>query len=242
MARARLYINYPFISQEKILLSESHIHYLLNVLRLKEGSMVLIFHETLGEFETVLSLVSKKKAYLYLKKQTRSPLCESSSPSLLFSPLKQGPMDFLLEKATELGVKALYPVTTQHTVIHKINDRRLQALIQEASEQSERLTLPRLHPLQPLTALLNCWPQENIIYFCDEKNNEKGSLLKHFDPHKSFSFLIGPEGGFSEKERTFLSSFPFIKSINLGETILRAETAALAALSFSQLYLSHQKE
>jgi 16S rRNA (uracil1498-N3)-methyltransferase len=237
MARIRLYIDYPFASEKSIVLNENQSHYLIHVLRLKTGDTVFAFHDEEGEWETKLDIQSKKHIFLHVERLIRSPEIQDYKPCLVFSPLKQGPTDFLIEKATELGVYAFYPVITQHSVIHKINETRLRSLAIEASEQCGRLSVPKIHPLRPLSSFLSTWNVNHPLYFCNEKTKENPSSLLSciYKPQNEFGFLIGPEGGFSEKEADLLKTLPFIKSVSLGANILRAETAALASLSFSLL-------
>jgi 16S rRNA (uracil1498-N3)-methyltransferase len=148
----------------------------------------------------------------------------------LFAPLKKDPLAFLVEKATELGVSALYPVVTEYAETKAFSVSKAETYAIEAAEQCERLTVPPIHPLQPLADVLKAWPEGRVLYVCVERK-EAPVLLKALDPSKEAAFLVGPEGGFSEKDLEVLKEYDFVRFVSLGPLILRAETAGVVALA-----------
>jgi len=151
--------------------------------------------------------------------------------ALVFAPLKKNRMDFLIEKATELGITDFYPVLTQNTETRKINEDRVHAQITEAAEQCERLTIPNFHPLQPLGDLLSDWPAVMPLYACLERIREP--CLAITEKTEGLVFLIGPEGGFTIEETEMIMDCSFTQPVSLGANILRAETAALVCLAMA---------
>jgi 16S rRNA (uracil1498-N3)-methyltransferase len=161
-----------------------------------------------------------------LGQQTRVPT-ETLPITLYFAPIKRQRLEMLLEKATELGVTHLQPIKTQHSM-ELGNIERLQAIVLEAAEQCERLTVPKIYPLIDLKTLVAKWDAQRILYWCLERAGSP--LLETLDASKPIAFLTGPEGGFSQEEIAWLKEQTFVKPVSLGNTILRAETAAIVAL------------
>lgn len=211
-------------------------NYLFNVMRKKAGQELLIFNSEDGEYLAEIISINHKQISFKILKKTRNIKAETEL-KLIFAPIKQHRLTFLLEKATELGVTHLIPIQTKHSVIDKVNLSKWQIYVKEAAEQCRRLSLPHIENLQSLDQLINNWPKEDKIIFCNER--EKNLFLPKYlaNNHKSINFMIGPEGGFSELEINKLLKLDFIKSCHLGNRILRAETAALTVLSMSQEYL-----
>jgi 16S rRNA (uracil1498-N3)-methyltransferase len=230
----RLFIDTPLEAGASIAATPDQFNYLANVLRLGEGAELLLFNGRDGEWRARLGFPAKKKLVLMVARQTRA---QTLHPDLvfLFAPLKVGRLDYLVQKAVEMGAGAIHPVLTQHTQMHRPGLERLQANVIEASEQCGILSVPRVHVPVKLEALLSDWNGTRQIIFCDEDagiNNPVAKLsgLKG----KSLAVLIGPEGGFSDAERKMLRALPFVTPIPLGPRILRADTAAVAALAVVQ--------
>ncbi len=209
-------------------------HYLSNVLRMAEGAELLVFNGRDGEWLARIAAKTKKAVRLEAVEQTRP---QPASPDLVycFAPLKVGRLDYLVQKAVEMGAGVLQPVITQHTQLAKIGIERLQANAVEAAEQCGILAIPEVREPQKFDALLACWDKERRLIFCDESadtNNPLPALQKIRE--KKLGLLVGPEGGFSEDERRQLHALPFVTAIPLGPRILRADTAAVAALAVIQ--------
>ncbi len=227
----RLYLDVPLSPGELVPLSKEQTHYLLTVLRLTDGAQVLAFNGRDGEFEATFRPRSKKTADLEIGERTR----EQAPPSrldLLFAPLKVGRLDYLVQKATEMGVRQITPVFTDHTQLHKVNAARLAANIVEAAEQCGNLAIPELGEAIRFETLLSGWDPTRRLIFCNESQtgNNPTSILSDIG-ERDLALLVGPEGGFSERERKTLAGLPFVTAIPLGPRILRADTAAVAALT-----------
>lgn len=230
----RLFVEARLGPNVTIDLEKDHSNYLLNVLRLAEGAELLVFNGGDGEWLARLEQPSKKKATLLTREQTRP---QPPSPDLvyLFAPLKQARLDYMVQKAVEMGAGVLQPVLTQHTQVHKLNIDRLRANGIEAAEQCGILSIARVEEPLKIDRLLESWDHGRQILFCDEGadgDNPLPILSKLKQGPKAV--LIGPEGGFSEDERHMLSALPFVQPIPLGPRILRADTAAVAALALVQ--------
>jgi 16S rRNA (uracil1498-N3)-methyltransferase len=210
------------------------IHYLLNVLRLGDGAEILLFNGRDGEWRATLTQAGKRKASLTPVERTRP---QPPLPDLLycFAPLKQGRLDYLVQKAVEMGAGALQPVITQHTQVAKLGIERLQANAVEAAEQCGILAIPPVREAVKLERLLIDWDAGRRLIFCDEDSGTNNPLpsLERIKEHK-LGLLVGPEGGFSDAERKELRALPFVTAIPLGPRILRADTAAVAALAVVQ--------
>ena len=208
-------------------------NYLAAVLRLGPGDQVKLFDDRTGEWLSTIAEASRKRVTLIVGERLRP---RESVPDLwlLFAPIKRGRIDWLIEKATELGVARLSPVVTRRTVVDRLNLARLRAHAIEAAEQCGRTALPALAEPRKLEAVLRDWPAERTLYFADEgaASAALGTGGEAFRPMPGpAAILIGPEGGFTEEERAAIRALPQARPVALGPRILRADTAALAAIS-----------
>ncbi len=221
----RLYINQTLAAEQLVDLSKDQRHYLERVLRFKTGQSFFCFNQVCGEWE----IVYENSCYRCVS-QTREPsLIEPSW--LAFAPLKHDPMTFLIEKATELGVTNLQPILTERTNTQRVNLERVQKNAIEASQQCERLDIPTVHEPVALATFLQNLPQE-VQWFAAIERSEETCQIKY-----PAGFIIGPEGGWSEKEKELLKKYT--TNISLGENILRAETASIVCLSMGINKNSH---
>jgi 16S rRNA (uracil1498-N3)-methyltransferase len=230
----RLYVTAD-LSADKLAETEPEaINYLANVLRMKEGDEILAFNGRDGEWRAALHFESKKKLFLQPLEQTRP---QPAVPDLVycFAPLKQGRLDYLIQKAVEMGAGVLQPVITQHTQVARIGIERIEANAIEAAEQCGVLAIPQTSEPVKLEKLLEGWDPKRRLIFCDEGHETHNPLpILQALPRGPLGVLIGPEGGFSEQERQILRKLPFVTAIPLGQRILRADTAAVAALAVIQ--------
>ncbi len=244
----RLYIDAPLQEGAAAPLTADQAHYLKNVLRRAESDRVLLFNGRDGEFEAEIAELKKKAGIAAIRTQTR---VQQAEPDLVlcFAPVKRGPLETIIQKATEIGVAAFAPVITARTVAPKINAERLQAIAIEAAEQSGRLTVPTVKTPAKLEALLDNWPTDRKLIFCDEAGDDDTQAwggcegraaplleaLKAVDSAADkWAILTGPEGGFSKEERDLLRAKDDVVAVTLGPRILRADTAAIAALALFQ--------
>ncbi|WP_223476296.1 16S rRNA (uracil(1498)-N(3))-methyltransferase [Oricola indica] len=230
----RLFIDAPLAAGATVEPDKAQSNYLLNVLRLSEGAELLIFNGRDGEWRATLRQPGKKQAALDLAEQVR-PQPEPSGLVYCFAPLKSGRLDYMVQKAVEMGAGVLQPVMTHHTQVPKINVERMAANAREAAEQCGILSIPECREPQKLDRLLADWDPERRLIFCDEDaatNNPLATLQGI--PDAPLGVIIGPEGGFSDTEREQLHALPFVTAIPLGPRILRADTAAVAALAVIQ--------
>lgn len=230
----RLYVESPLIENQEVSLDEAQSHYIQKVMRLKEGDEVLLFNGDDGEWKARISAVLKKHILLQLSSQTK-PQPKEADLWLLFSPIKPKRQEFLVEKATELGVSGLWPIKCERTVFPKVNLEKMIAHTREAAEQCGRLTLPEIKSLTPLSSLLKNWPSERVLVYGDETLNSPSLGTLSFPPDKPVAFLVGPEGGFTSQEFMLLKAHPQAQGVTLNSNILRAETAALVGIGCLQL-------
>lgn len=232
--RARLYTEERLRHHSTIMLPAKQVHYLISVLRVRAGEHLVLFNASDGEWQGEITFASKKSVEVKLSEKLREA---KASPDLwlLFAPIKAGRIDFLVEKATELGVSHIFPIHTDYTNASRVNHERLHAQAIEAAEQCERFDIPQLHDYQPLEKRLCDWPPERVLLYCDESGGGQplGEAIKTHNGAK-LAVLVGPEGGFSPKERDWLRRQPYTVAVGLGPRILRAETAALTALACIQ--------
>jgi 16S rRNA (uracil1498-N3)-methyltransferase len=239
---ARLFVAADLAPGAALEVAPEQSHYLRNVLRLAPGAAVSLFNGRDGEFLGRLAEIGKRRCTVAVEARTRPQLAEPDL-WLVFAPVKRARIDYLVEKAAELGASALLPVRTERTIVERINIERLQANAVEAAEQTERLTVPLVQPLRPLPAVLADWPDGRILIACDERGTAPPiidviqSIAAAGSPPAGIAVLIGPEGGFTETELDGLGKLPFVKSVGLGPRVLRADTAALAALAVVQAVL-----
>jgi 16S rRNA (uracil1498-N3)-methyltransferase len=229
----RLYVPEPdFAAGEICALSEGQVHYLRNVMRKAAGDKLRVFNGRDGDWLATLVEINKNKALIKLD-QLRVE--QKSSPDIwvLASPVKKESFDLMIEKACELGASRFIPVVCDRTVVHKINQERLQAIAIEAAEQSERGDVMEVAPLIDLKKCLNSFDKDrNLIFFIERIEAPSLAQTKRDLP---MAILIGPEGGFSETEIEFINSQKYVHPVSLGSRILRAETALITALSGVQI-------
>lgn len=231
--KARLHVPDDLAVGGSITLAEDQAHYLRHVLRLEQGAVVALFNGRDGEMRASLSEVSKKACRLTVEAQLR-PQIPADDVWLCFAPIKQGRIEMIVEKATELGVGRLLPVITRRVQMQKVNAARLAAHAREAAEQCERLDVPEVAEAVTLEKLLQDWPAERRLLVCAERAAAKPLLQAAAEANGPVALLIGPEGGFAPEELDQLASLSQALPVSLGPTILRAETAAIAALAILQ--------
>jgi len=230
----RLFVMAALEPGATVILDEGQTHFLLHVLRGRAGDRVLLFNGRDGEWRAEVAAASKRGVALTLLSRC-APQTGVPDLWLIFAPVKKTPSDYLAQKATELGVSKLQPVFTRRTIVSRINDERLKANAVEAAEQSGRMTVPEIGAGMALDKLIAQWPQERPLYFCDEG----GDVLPLAEAARGAvtdraAILTGPEGGFDPVERAMLRAQPFVTPVGLGPRILRADTAALAAVTLWQ--------
>jgi 16S rRNA (uracil1498-N3)-methyltransferase len=230
--KARLYVTDALSAGGTVTLADDQAHYLRHVLRLEPGSAVALFNGRDGEFRAVIVEASKKACRLGIEALLR-PQVPVADVWLCFAPIKQGRVEMIVEKATELGASRLLPVITRRVQMQKVNAERLGAHAREAAEQSERLDVPEVAAALTLDQLLAGWPQDRRLFVCAERSDTP-SLLTAALGTGPCALLIGPEGGFVPEELERLKALPQTMLVSLGPRILRAETAAIAALAILQ--------
>ncbi|NFV82170.1 16S rRNA (uracil(1498)-N(3))-methyltransferase [Magnetospirillum aberrantis] len=229
----RLFV--PFdLAAGPLTLGKEQSHYVANVMRAKPGEAVTLFNGRDGEWCGTLETVAKSAVVVALTSQTRPQTAEPDL-WLLAAPIKKDCIDLVAEKATELGASRLWPVITRRTVTARVNTERLAAHMVEAAEQCERLTVPEVMEPQPLDKVLAGWDAARPLIFLDESGGGMPLVQVLADLSSGpLAVLVGPEGGFAPEERAVLARLPFARPVGLGPRILRAETAAIAALSVIQ--------
>jgi 16S rRNA (uracil1498-N3)-methyltransferase len=239
----RLFLRHILADGASIEADRGQANYLLNVLRLKDGDNLLVFNGSDGEWLAAIRATGRKACHLDLVEKVREQTA-AIDLQYLFAPLKHARLDYMVQKAVEMGAGALRPVITQHTQTSRINMERMEANVIEAAEQCGVIAVPEVLEARPLKDLLAGWTKSDPsrrLLFCDEgeeSQNPLGELarLAKTGP-QPLAVLIGPEGGFSVEEREMLRALPFVTPIPLGPRILRADTAAVAALAVVQATL-----
>nr|WP_316652626.1 16S rRNA (uracil(1498)-N(3))-methyltransferase [uncultured Gellertiella sp.] len=230
----RLHIDAPLAGDRDVDVSDDQYHYLAHVLRAEPGSEILVFNGRDGEWRARIDYPTRKKILLHVLDQTR-PQPDMPDLHYLFAPLKVGRMDYLVQKAVEMGAGVLQPVMTQHTQGKAGSIDKIEANVIEAAEQCGILAVPSVRPPQKLGDLLEGWDRSRRIIYCDEGDAGQNPLpVLAAITERRLALLVGPEGGFSAEERGLLRSLPFVTAIPLGPRILRADTAAVAALAVLQ--------
>jgi 16S rRNA (uracil1498-N3)-methyltransferase len=233
----RLYVTSDLVADAVIDLDTKQVHYLKNVMRLAPGDALLVFNGRDGEWRATVTTWGRRDGALQVTALERA---QASEPDLwlVFAPIKKARLDVLVEKAGELGVARLVPVRTAWTSVRDINVGRAEALVIEAAEQCGRMTVPTVEPLVPLNDVLAGWPEGRRLLFCDESGAGMpiAEALAGQAPG-AWAVLIGPEGGFSPDERAAIAAKPFAVPVALGPRVLRADTAAIAALTMLQAHL-----
>ena len=235
--KARIYVTDNLTHGGSVSPDGDQAHYLGRVMRLSVGDGVTVFNGRDGEWRAVIEKIAKNSCTLTLDEQTRA---QSIEPDLwlAFAPLKKSRTDFLVEKATELGIAKLFAIFTDHTDTGRVNTGRLGQIAIEAAEQCERLSVPEISGPLRLREFLADWPEDRVLLVADETGGGQpiATALAAI-PNQKTGLLIGPEGGFSSAELDELEKLPFSVFIGLGPRILRAETAALAALACIQSHI-----
>ncbi|MGC8201538.1 16S rRNA (uracil(1498)-N(3))-methyltransferase [Aliiroseovarius sp. PTFE2010] len=226
-SKVRLFVEHPLGPGQSVPLSRDQAHYLFNVMRLRSGNGVELFNGRDGAWLAEVAEAGKKTGVLVCREQ-RAPQQDPPDLWLLFAPIKKARTDFIVEKATELGTARICPVITEHTNSERVRVERLQAHAVEAAEQCGGTFVPPVDAPRKLRAMLDDWPADRQLLFCDE--GQVGTEPRLSGDGKKWAILIGPEGGFSEAERSWLKNSPFVTQIGLGPRILRADTAAVAAI------------
>lgn len=220
----------PLAENATIPLSVEQAHYLKTVLRRPDGAALRVFNGKDGEWLGSLTFAAKKDANVALTRQIRSQPDRALNLHLFFAPIKKDRMDFMIEKAVELGVTDFHPLLTQFTTIRDINTERMTRQIAEAAEQCERLDLPGLHDLRPWKEFLSM--DEPSLTILAALEREDTPFIGSITPIPAEAgLLVGPEGGFSDAEKSALLQLKWVKPVSLGAQILRSETAAIFGLS-----------
>lgn len=234
----RLFVEDKLFSGSTVLLDRDQSHYLANVMRKKQGDEILLFNGKNGEWKATISAVEKRAVSLTIDQQSRE---QEQEPDLwlAFAPIKKARLDFMAQKATELGVSSLTPVMTRRTIVDRVKTDRMRANAVEAAEQCERLSIPLINEAAKLDEFLTSLPLDRKLMFCDEnKTGEEThrALCSASDKTSPgpWAILIGPEGGFDADERRKIRAHPSCVPVSLGPRVLRADTAAMAAISLWQ--------
>lgn len=230
----RLHVDSPLTLAATLALDEPQSHFLAHVLRAKAGDRVRLFNGRDGEWSAVVSDVAKRTVTLTLEAQTRT---QEGVPDLwlLLAPIKKTPLDYIVQKATELGVARIAPVITRRTIVERVNLDRMRANAIEAAEQSGRLTVPEIVEPRDLAKLFADWKPERRVMFCDEARDAPPAAAALAKQSRApWAILTGPEGGFDPAEREMFRGLSFVVPVSLGPRIMRADTAALAAITVWQ--------
>lgn len=235
MGKVRLFIDHPFGPGQAVPLDAGQAHYLAGVMRMGPGDEIAVFNGRDGEWAARIHAAGKRGGALALLAQT-APQRDPPDLWLMFAPIKKARTDFIVEKAAELGAARILPVQTDHTNAERIRQDRLQAHAVEAAEQCGGTFVPAVTDLVPLSRLLDGWDASRRILWADEARAGPAETLARL-PRGPWAILIGPEGGWSPAERARLAAMACVTPISLGPRILRADTAAVAALSLWQAAL-----
>jgi 16S rRNA (uracil1498-N3)-methyltransferase len=231
--KVRLYVAASLSAGAPVAPDEGQAHYLLHVMRAKAGDRVMLFNGRDGEWLAEIAEAGKRDITLRCLSRTGEQK-EVPDLWLAFAPIKKTPADYLVQKAAELGVRALVPVFTRRTIVTRVNAGRMRANAVEAAEQSGRLSVPEVCEAVSFDRLLAQWPKARRLYFCDEGGDAQPLAEAAKGQAGPAGILTGPEGGFDPVERAALRACDFVVPVTLGPRILRADTAALAALAIWQ--------
>ena len=231
-AKIRLYVPNELMLTKKIELNKKQSHYLMNVMRKKIHATLLVFNHINGEFLAKIQSNNKKLISVELIKKIRDRE-EQTDLWVLFALVKKTPSEYIIQKATELGASKIMPLISERTVTKSLNLKRFQDIAIEASEQCERITIPEILPLQKLYDVIDDWVEKRTIYYGDETMRHDKHSLNNFNKSTNAScgaVLVGPEGGFTTKEISYLKQKKFVIPINFGPRILKSDTAVVTAL------------
>lgn len=225
----RLYLDFTAVDKTIVLPAEE-AHYLTRVLRLKVGDLMHVYNEHAGEWSALLSDVTKVSCLVRTQQQIRAPIAEPVT-RLIYAPLKHDAMAFLFEKATELGVTHLQPMVTDFAQKYNVHAYKIMRQLKQASQQSERLSVPMLLPVISFDEVLRAYSVDGA-YIALERADVTGfsDVLTRRDASDPCTFIVGPEGGFSNRETELVKAMPGIEPVSLGRTVLRAETAAIVGM------------
>jgi 16S rRNA (uracil1498-N3)-methyltransferase len=244
----RLFVEADLSARAEVALDAPRAHYLRNVLRRQVGDPVALFNGRDGEWRARIDTLRRGEARLQVEEQTR-PQHDEADLWLIFAPVKRVRIDAIAEKATELGVAALWPVFTRHTAVTRVNRERLRANAVEAAEQTERLSVPAVFETAPLVEVLADWRPDRHLIVCAEAGSARPIAEAFLDfarasdaARQKWAILTGPEGGFARTELDALAKLPFVTPVGLGPRILRADTAALAALACWQAIIGDGRD
>jgi 16S rRNA (uracil1498-N3)-methyltransferase len=238
-AKIRLFLDAKLVAKQSLDLSRAQAHYLFGVMRLGAGDLVAVFNGQDGEWTCEITSTGKRGGVLSCLEQS-APQINPPDLWLMFAPVKKARTDFIVEKATEMGAARIIPVQTEFTNSERFRLDRQQARTIEAAEQCGGTFVPEIMVLQKLETVLRNWPEDRQIMFCDE--TLVGTRAALTSPKaKKWAILIGPEGGFSPDELSLMRSLPFVTPVSLGPRILRADTAAVAAMTLWQSTLGDWK-
>ncbi len=243
--KARLYVAHDLTTGGQILLEGNQGHYLVNVMRLKATDHILLFNGRQGEWLAEITSTGKGRAAVVVEQIV---MAQKPEPDLwyLFAPIKKARIDYMVQKATELGVSLIRPVLTARTNLDRLKEDKIRRHAIEAAEQCERFTVPIVPPMIKLQSLLDDWPEDRLLMFCDEEGSDDqntfpvGRAIDEVaawqERPRKWAILIGPEGGFTPDERRLIRSNANVVPVTLGPRILRADTAAVAAIALWQSY------
>jgi len=231
--KTRIFVSKSISSNLIIYVKDKQHHFLKNVMRIKINDEINVFDGISGEWNSKVISISRENTALRVIENIKK-MQSSSDLWLIFAPIKQNRMSIAIQKATEIGVSKIIPCFTEYTNFKKINLKNLYQNAIEASEQSQRLDIPNIEKEVDLKSLLQNWPKDRKLIYCDEKNTDKKSIIETITPLKNtankWSVLIGPEGGFSETEQDLILKNNNVVSVSLGNTVLRSDTAITVAL------------
>ena len=233
MSTPRLFLDHPLAEGVEVPATAGQAHYLGGVMRRAVGDAVLLFNGRDGEWAAAIAGLRKDRCSVRPDRQTR-PQEPMPASRLLIAAVKRDAMDWMVEKATELGIGLIQPVLTRRSITDKVNTTRLASIVQEAAEQCRRLTVPRVAPAGPLHAVLDAWDATPLLVGDERRESPPLTEAVRALPAGPWAWLVGPEGGFERAELDDLRRRAFVSTVSLGPRILRAETAAVAGLAVLQ--------
>jgi 16S rRNA (uracil1498-N3)-methyltransferase len=236
--KIRLYVPDKLLLNKRIIISFKQSHYLINVMRKKIDDNLLIFNELCGEYLAKIEKIDKKNISLNILQKVKNAEVKNDV-WVLFAPVKKTPNEYIIQKATELGVSKILPILTERTITKKLNLSRLQDIAIEASEQSERITIPEILDPKELIKVFDSWDDKRKVLYCDETirtQDSQNSANIELSSNSPGAILVGPEGGFSSNEIKYIRQKKFVIPVNLGPRILRSDTAVVSALVIWQLF------